>query len=142
MGKIKTAPVGIVAVKDVVGTSKLLSALFGWKSMHGGREFEILMDAKNVPMLMLHEFSAHEHRRFAGIRKQARGVGQSTYVFSTAIALLYEKVRRRKLKVIEPLFRNENSEAREFTFQIPDGYQFTVCDADSWVYYWVGRRRR
>jgi hypothetical protein len=137
MASIKTAPVGIIAVKDVVKTSQLLVKLFGWKSMHGGYEFEILMDKKNVPMLMLHEFSAHEHQRFKGITNKTRGIGHSTYVFVKDFDEVYKKVCRRKMKIIEPLFTNENSEAREFTFQIEDGFQFTVCDLDKWLYYWV-----
>jgi|GEM_PF-1012303 len=134
---IKTAPVGIIAVKDVVKTSKLLIAVFGWKSMHGGSDFEILMNQRNTPMLMLHEFSAHEHRRFKGIKNKSLGIGQATYVFAKDFDEVLKKVSRRKLKIVEPPFLNENSEAREFTFQIEDGYQFTVCDADQWLYYWV-----
>jgi hypothetical protein len=62
------APVSIVAVEDVRKTSKMLIALFNWKSMHGGAEFDILMTKDNKPTLMLHKFAAHEHKRFKGIR--------------------------------------------------------------------------
>jgi len=137
MGSIKTAPVGIIAVKDVVKTSKLLVGLFDWKSMHGGSEFDILMNKKNVPTLMLHEFSAHEHQRFKGIKNKSRGIGQSTYIFAENIDEIYKKVRSQKLRLIEPIFLNENSRAREFTFQIVEGYQFSVCETDKWFYYGV-----
>lgn len=130
-------PVAIIAVQDVRKTSKLLTAIFGWKSGHGGSEFDVLMGGDNKPTLMLHEFHAHEHNRFRGIHKKSRGVGQALYVFDKNIEKIYKSVRRRKLKIVEPLFFNENSEAREFTFQIAEGYQFSVCKTDEWLYYWV-----
>ena len=105
--------------------------------MHGGREFDILMDQKNIPMLMLHELTTHEHKRFAVIKRKMRGVGQATYVFSKDFDRIYRKIRRRNLEIVEPVFLNENSGSREFTFKLKDGYQFTVCDKDGWLYYWT-----
>lgn len=95
------------------------------------------MNKKNIPMLMLHEFKAHEHARFRGIDKKLKGVGHSLYVFVDQINSIYQKVQRRKLKIVEPLFLNENSGAKEFTFQIAEGYQFTVCNTDRWLYFYV-----
>lgn len=88
----KTAPVTILAVKNVVATSKLLCTLFDWKSMHGGVEFDILMTLENVPTLMLHEFKAHEHKCFQGIQRKSKGIGQSVYVFVKNLDTVYAKV--------------------------------------------------
>ena len=40
--KVIGCTVGIIAVKDVEKTSKLLSSLFDWKSAHGGSHFDIV----------------------------------------------------------------------------------------------------
>ncbi len=85
--------VGIVAVQDVVETSKLLAGLFNWKSAHGGPEFDILVNGKNIPTLLLHDFDEHEHARFKGIKSKSKGIGQSLYVFVTNIDEVYEKVK-------------------------------------------------
>lgn len=127
--------VGIIAVQNVVKTSKLLVSLFGWKSVHGGSEFDILMSEKNVPTLLLHKFNEHEHDRFKGVEKKSKGVGLSFYVFVRDLDEVYNKIKHLKLKIVEPIFLNENSRTREFTFQIEEGYQFSVCGSDKWLYF-------
>ncbi len=130
-----TAPILMIAVKDVQSTSKLFSELFDWKSAHGGSEFDILIDEKNTPSLLLHERLAHDHHRFEGVLEKPLGVGQTLYVFLTSIDEVYGKVQSKNLKIIEPLFLNQNSGAREFTFKIDEGHQFSVCEGDCWVYH-------
>ena len=129
-----TGSVGMIAVQNVVRTSKLLVSLFGWKSVHGGSEFDILMSEKNVPTLLLHDFNEHEHDRFKDVKRKSKGVGLSFYVFVRDLNEVYNKVNRLKLKIVEPMFLNENSKIREFTFQIEEGYQFSVCESDNWLY--------
>ena len=132
-----TGPIAIIAVRDVAGTSKLLVAVLGWKSVHGGDEFDILTDAAGTPTLMLHDFDSHEHARFAGIKRKSKGVGHSLYVFVPDLDGAYRKVKRRKLDVVEAVWRNPNTRAREFTFRLEEGYQFSVCETDGWLY-WRG----
>ena len=129
-----TGPVNIIAVRSVVKTSKLLSQLFNWKSSHGGDEFDILLSDQNIPSLLLHDFNAHEHERFKGLNRKL-GVGQSIYVFVDDIKTVYAKVKIKKLEVVEVLFLNENSGANEFTFKLNEGYQFSVCDKNEWLFY-------
>ena len=132
--KGRPGAVGIIAVRDVIKTSKLLTKLFSWKSVHGGAAFDILMTENNVPTLMLHDFDADEHPRFKGVNRKSLGVGQSLYVFVDGVKSCHQKVKRRKLPIVEPLFENPNSGAWEFTFQIDDGHQFSVCETDAWLY--------
>jgi len=73
--------VGILAVRDVVRTSKLLTKLFGWKSVPGAKKFDILINEDGIPSLMLHDFDAHEHDRFKGINRRSIGTRQALYVF-------------------------------------------------------------
>ena len=132
-----TGSVGIIAVRDVVKVSKLMTKLFDWKSVHGGKEFDILMNQDSIPTLLLHEFEAHDHNRFKGIKRKTIGAGQSIYVFVDDLKKTYQMVKRRKLEIVEPLFFNQNSQASEFTFKLDEGYQFSVCDTDNWLYFSV-----
>ena len=130
-----TGSVGIIAVRDVIKTSKILTKLLDWKSVHGGSEFDILINKQNIPALMLHDFDAHEHERFKGIKRKSKGIGQSFYVFVEDIKKAYQMAKRRKLDIVEALFLNQNSGVREFTFCLEEGYQFSVCESDEWLYY-------
>ena len=134
MSRRKTGSVSMVAVKDVEKTSKLLANLFDWQSTHGGPHVDILVTEKKAPALMLHEFNESDHKRFNGIKKKAKGIGQTVYMFVGDIDGVYRKVKRRKLKIVEPLWLNENNDMWEFTFQIAEGYQFTACEGDGWLY--------
>jgi hypothetical protein len=131
----KIGSVGIIAVRDVVKTAKSLASLFGWRSTHGGAHFDILVTSDNLPALLLHEFDAHDHKRFADVKRRTNGIGYSLYVFVADLDSVYQKVRRRKFKIVEKMWLNENTEMREFTFRLEEGYQFTVCEGDKWLYY-------
>ncbi len=130
-----SSPVNIIAVENVEATSELLSNIFGWKSVHGGAEFDILMSKDNIPAILLHDYDHHDHKRFRDVSHKQKGVGQSLYVFVDAIEVVYERIQKLKLAIVEPLFLNENSKAREFTFRISEGYQFSVCETNEWLFY-------
>ncbi|MEM7179553.1 MAG: hypothetical protein AAF518_01475 [Spirochaetota bacterium] len=136
MNKNITGAIAIMAVRNVEKTSQLLINLLNWKSMHGGSEFDILMDQNNVATLLLHAFESHDHKRFNGIHNHTIGIGISLYVFPEKdISEVYEKVKEQNLQIIEPLFENANSKAKEFTFKLSEGHQISVCDTGQWIYY-------
>jgi len=56
---IKTDP--IIAVNDVQQSSKWYQLLLGCKSIHGGNEFDILVDETDEVILCLHKWGEHEH---------------------------------------------------------------------------------
>ena len=133
---MKSVPpsISLIVVKDVMHTSKLLCDLFHWKSTHGGNEFDILKDENNTPAILLHAFNSHDHARFNDIEEKALGVGSSLYIFVKGIDLTYEKVQKNEnLIVIEELFLNKNSGAREFTFCLQEGHKFSVCESGTWL---------
>ena len=51
----------IIAVKDVEASSKWYQSVFGLRSMHGGNEFDILVDKKDEVLLCLHKWGEHDH---------------------------------------------------------------------------------
>ena len=51
----------IIAVKNVVESSKWYQDIFDLRSKHGGDEFDILVDKNDEVILCLHKWGEHEH---------------------------------------------------------------------------------
>ena len=125
--------VPMICVDDVEATSKLLQKLFGWKSEHGGSEFDDLADKKGRSVLWLHDMDSNHHARFKDADKKTKGIGLSVYVLVDDIEKTYSRCQKADVEVVEELFRNENAQFREFTIKIKDGYQFTACEKGPWL---------
>ena len=51
----------IIAVKDVEASSKWYQSVFDCRSMHGGKEFDILVSGNDEILLCLHKWGVDEH---------------------------------------------------------------------------------
>jgi predicted enzyme related to lactoylglutathione lyase len=51
----------IIAVKDVEASSKWYQSVFGCKSMHGGKEFDVLVSENGEILICLHKWGEHQH---------------------------------------------------------------------------------
>ena len=51
----------IIAVKDIEISSKWYQSVFNCRSMHGGKEFDILVSENNEILICLHKWGEHEH---------------------------------------------------------------------------------
>lgn len=125
--------VAIICVADVKKTSTLLQKLFQWERTHGGKEFEDLVDRKGKSALWLHSLDSQHHLRFRRAKKGPRGIRIAIYCVVDDIDKTYKTVRRYKLEIIEEIFYNENADFHEFTFQLKEGYFFTVCEKSNWT---------
>jgi hypothetical protein len=123
----------MICVADVEATSRLLQKLLGWKSEHGGAEFDTLVDDSGRAVLWLHDLDEHHHPRFAGVRRGTKGRGVDIYVQVKDLAAVLARVKRAKLEIVEAMRHNPNARFNEFTFLLPDGYLFTCCDLGPWV---------
>ena len=122
----------ILCVRGVSETSKLMSEIFGWKSAHGGEEFDEIVDAGNQRTLWLHRVDAPEHARFQDNELGGFGRGFAIYVFVDDIDAIYARVKERGLRLLEDLAVNPNAGFREFTFAEENGYKFSVAEHPSW----------
>ena len=124
--------VSMICVEDVEKTSELLQHLFNWTSVHGGKEFDDLVDKNNRSVLWLHDFDSDDHGRFRGAKNSERGVGSTIYVLVDDVEKTYSKcqvsTKTDAIEMVEELFLNTNAKFREFTIKIKDGYQFTACE--------------
>lgn len=130
----KTTPTAlpILCVKSVSGSSKLLTTIFGWRSTHGGDEFDELVDEENLRVLWLHQLEAPEHARFADNKGGVLGRGVALYIFVDEIETVYTRTQAGQVEIVEDLAKNPNADFREFTFREPNGYFFTVAETPHW----------
>ena len=122
---IKVDP--IIAVKDVEVSSKWYQKVFGCHSMHGGKEFDILVTEKNEILLCLHKWEAHGHRTMKD-PDIPHGNGLILYFRTDAMKKIRENVAAISHAVAEDIHLNENSTKLEFSLKDPDGYYLTISE--------------
>jgi catechol 2,3-dioxygenase-like lactoylglutathione lyase family enzyme len=116
----------MIFVDDVEATSKFLQGLLGLKSAHGGKEYEMLMDADGVLSLQLHHADADEH---GGERLPAgapRGAGVLLYVNSPDVRAAYATAKAMGARCeTEPAFIKLAGHT-EFVVRDLDGYAIAI----------------
>ena len=122
---IKTDP--IIAVQDVEKSSAWYQDLFQCKNIHGGSEFDVLVDDNNQVILCLHRWGAHEHPTLKDNTIEA-GNGLILYFRTNNIDEIRERARELMLTVELEIEVNPNSGKREFSLRDPDGYYLTIAE--------------
>ncbi len=117
----------IIAVSDVEKSSAWYQAVFGWKSMHGGSEFEILTNHLDEVMLCLHQWEAHGHPTMED-QSIPPGNGLILYFRTENMEEIHRKVSSLDISLEEEIHLNENSLKREFSLRDPNGYYLTVTE--------------
>lgn len=117
----------IVAVKDVEASSKWYQQLFGCRSMHGGKEFDILVAENDEVLLCLHQWGAHEHPTMTdpGITP---GNGLILYFRVENMNTIRQNVEKTGSTVEEDVHLNPNSQRMEFSLRDLDGYYLTITE--------------
>lgn len=117
----------IIAVKEVEASSRWYQLIFGCRSMHGGKEFDILVSAEGEIMLCLHLWGQHGHPTMAdpGITP---GNGLILYFKTPHMEKIRQNVREMDWPVEEDIHLNPNSQKEEFSIRDPDGYYLTVTE--------------
>ena len=117
----------IIAVKNVESSSKWYQSVFGFRSLHGGNEFDVLVSDNNEILICLHKWGEHGHPTMTN-SEITPGNGLILY-FRTenmnAIRQNFEKIGGR---VEEDIHLNPNSKRKEFSLRDPDGYYLTVTE--------------
>ncbi len=113
-------------VDDVEATSRWLQSLLGLRSAHGGKEYDMLVDAANQLVVQLHHADAEEH---GGERLPAgapRGAGVLLYFRSEDVRAAYANAKALGA-VCEgaPTFIRLAGHT-EFVVRSPDGYAIAL----------------
>lgn len=117
----------IIAVKNVVESSKWYQDIFGCTSIHGGNEFDVLVTKEKEVFLCLHKWEAHGHPTM-NKPMITPGNGLILYLRTENMEEIYQSLKRTSYPVEFEIQLNPNSGKREFSLRDPDGYYLTVSE--------------
>jgi predicted enzyme related to lactoylglutathione lyase len=117
----------IIAVKDVEASSRWYQSIFGCRSMHGGKEFDILVTQNNEVLICLHKWGEHGHPTMAN-PSITHGNGLILYFRTENMDEIRRNVTKIGATVEEEIHLNPNSTKMEFSLRDPDGYYLTITE--------------
>lgn len=117
----------IIAVKDIEASSKWYQQIFGFRRIHGGNQFTVLVSKDDEILLCLHNWGEHHHPTMTnpGIPP---GNGLILYFRTEDINTIRKSVEETGSMVEEEIHLNPNSLKREFSLRDPDGYYLTITE--------------
>ena len=114
-------------VDDVEASSRWYQSLLGFKSAHGGPEFEMLIDGEGGFALYLHRAEADEHGDARRIRGASVGSGVLLYASVTDVRAAHRKALEMRANVESaPTFITQAGQT-EFVVRDPDGYALSLA---------------
>jgi hypothetical protein len=117
----------IIAVNNVETSSKWYQSVFGCRSMHGGKEFDILVSEDEEILICLHKWGEHQHPTMIN-PEIAPGNGLILYFRTDMMLVIRQNVDNIGGYVEEDIHLNPNSRKREFSLRDPDGYYLTITE--------------
>lgn len=122
-----TKPDPIIAVKDVTASSKWYQSIFNWKSLHGGKKFDVLVDERNEILICLHAWGEHEHPTMKDATITP-GNGLILYFRTDNMQQIFDNAKKAGAIIAEEIHVNTNSTKKEFSIRDPDGYYLTISE--------------
>ena len=123
-------PLPLIAVSDVEASSRWYQRLLDCKSGHGGKQYEVLVNGKDV-LLQLQAWgdprNEHEHLGNPAAKPYGNGVllWFQTDGFDAAVA----RARALGAEILEGPHVNPNAKHREIWLRDPDGYVVVFAGA-------------
>jgi predicted enzyme related to lactoylglutathione lyase len=117
----------IIAVKDVETSSKWYQSVFGCRSMHGGKKFDILVSEDDDILICLHKWGEHGHATMTN-PDITPGNGLILYFRTENLDLIRQNVKKIGGSIEEDIHLNPNSTKMEFSLRDPDGYYLTITE--------------
>jgi predicted enzyme related to lactoylglutathione lyase len=117
----------IIAVKDVQAGSKWYQSVFGCRSLHGGKEFDVLVSETDEILICLHNWGEHQHPTMINPRITP-GNGLILYFRTDNINMIRKNIEKTGGVLVEDIHLNPNSTKKEFSIRDPDGYYLTIIE--------------
>ena len=117
----------IIAVKDVEVSSKWYQLVFDCRSMHGGKEFDIIVSENDEVLICLHKWGEHQHPTMTN-SSVTPGNGLILYVRTENMNIIRQNVEKIGGFIVEDIHLNPNSTKKEFSLRDPDGYYLTITE--------------
>jgi len=116
-----------IAVKDVEVSSKWYQSVFDCRSIHGGKEFDIIVDKNDEVLMCLHKWGEHQHPTMAN-PSITPGNGLILYFRTENMPAIRQNVKEIGGFIEEEIHLNSNSTKKEFSVRDPDGYYLTITE--------------
>lgn len=117
----------IIAVKDVNISSKWYEQVFGFRRIHGGNEFAVLVTENDDIIICLHKWGEHEHPTMKNANIMP-GNGLILYFRTDAMNLIRQNLEKLNYPIEEEIHLNPNSTKMEFSVKDVDGYYLTITE--------------
>jgi hypothetical protein len=117
----------IIAVKDVEARSKWYQSVFDCRSMHGGKEFDILVSENDEILICLHQWGEHQHPTMTD-PSITPGNGLILYFRTENMNVIRQNVEKIGGFIVEDIHLNPNSRKKEFSLRDLDGYYLTITE--------------
>lgn len=121
----------IIAVKDIVASTKWYQKILGLNSNHRGDHFSVLVSDDNEIMLCLHKWEEHNHPTMTD-QNIKPGNGLLLYFRTDNMINIHQNALEASCVIAEDIHLNTNSLRREFSLLDPDGYFLTVSEYHSY----------
>jgi len=128
----------LIVCRDVEASSRFYQQLLGCQSVHGGPEYDRLVDpalhhsqwGTDGLILQLHTWEADHHHGHLGDPKLPIGNGMMLWFevddFDAAVA----RARELRARIVLDVHRNPNAQHRELWLSDPDGYTVVLASLD------------
>jgi uncharacterized glyoxalase superfamily protein PhnB len=117
----------IIAVRNIETSSKWYQSVFDCRSMHGGKEFDILVSKNDEVLICLHQWGTDGHPTMTN-PTITPGNGLILYFRTENMNLIRQNVKKIGYAVEEDIHLNPNSTKKEFSLRDPDGYYWTITE--------------
>ena len=117
----------IIAVRDVLKSSKWYQDLLDLKSKHGGDNFEMLADKNGTIILCLHLWGEHDHPTMTNPNIPV-GNGLILYFRVPDLKKIWNKAVHLKLVIEQKPHMNTNSGQQQFILRDLDNYYLLVSE--------------
>jgi hypothetical protein len=117
----------IITVKNVEISSQWYQFVFNCRSLHGGKEFDILVNENNEVLICLHQWGEHEHSTMKDAAITP-GNGLILYFRTDNMNEIRQRTGELDYAVEEDVHVNPNSTKKEFSLRDPDGYFLTITE--------------
>ena len=116
----------IIAVRDIETSSVWYQSVLGCRSMHGGKDFDILVSENDEVLICLHKWEEHGHPTM--IKAITPGNGLILYLRTENMDVIRENAEKIGCCIEEDIHLNPNSRKMEFSLRDPDGYYLTITE--------------
>jgi len=119
-------PQPMLVVRDVPACSRWFQDVLGLTSGHGGDEYEMLMDGRNL-VVQIHRWEAHGHPHLGDEKDPSRGNGILLWFATEDLDGIVARAERAGATVLEGPTWNPNAAQYELWLEGPEGYRVVVA---------------